>query len=212
MKNNSDIEAALAANLSSRICHDLVSPVGAIANGVDLIREIGAGNLTEEFGLISQSADRASSLLKFYRLAFGATGTEAADVARGTLVTQAKAMFASPRITLTWQGEEGPALSRAEARLACLLLLCARSVTGMTGTILVAIDPMQSFPMVVSVDTSGSAEASTLLSLLVSREDVTEITPKVVEFLMARDLAQAAGITLSVKHEPARIVLGASQS
>ena len=62
----------LTSILVSRICHDLVSPVGAIVNGVDLVREIGGGDIEAELAMISQSSNRASALLQFYRIAFGA--------------------------------------------------------------------------------------------------------------------------------------------
>ena len=58
----------LAGILASRICHDLVSPVGAVVNGMDLIREVGAGDAREELAMVGESAKRASALLQFFRI------------------------------------------------------------------------------------------------------------------------------------------------
>jgi len=62
--------------VASRICHDLVSPVGAISNGVELVQELGADAGDEALGLISSSAQQAAYRLKCFRLAYGAAGTD----------------------------------------------------------------------------------------------------------------------------------------
>jgi histidine phosphotransferase ChpT len=62
--------------ISSRICHDLVSPVGAISNGVELLEEMGEEAGDEAIKLISSSAEQASHRLKCFRLAYGAAGTD----------------------------------------------------------------------------------------------------------------------------------------
>lgn len=62
--------------MASRICHDLVSPVGAISNGVELMEELGEDAGKEAMALISTSAQQASIRLKCFRLAYGAAGTD----------------------------------------------------------------------------------------------------------------------------------------
>lgn len=62
--------------IASRICHDLVSPVGAISNGVELIEDMGDGAEKEALNLISSSATQAAIRLKCFRLAYGAAGTD----------------------------------------------------------------------------------------------------------------------------------------
>ena len=60
--------------LSSKICHDLISPIGAIANGVEFMEEMGADADEEVTGLIKFSATQASAKLQAYRMAYGAGG------------------------------------------------------------------------------------------------------------------------------------------
>ncbi len=60
----------LAALIGSRICHDLISPIGAITNGLELL-ELSNTAPTPELSLVSQSAANASARLRFFRLAFG---------------------------------------------------------------------------------------------------------------------------------------------
>ena len=98
----------LSATIASRICHDLVSPIGAIVNGVDLIREIGGSDVSDELAMISQSADRASSLLQFYRIAFGAAEAQATPIARSTLFDLANRLVSTPRVVLEWPDIDGP--------------------------------------------------------------------------------------------------------
>lgn len=62
--------------VASRICHDLVSPVGAIGNGVELMQELGKDAGEEAMKLIADSAHQASLRLKTFRLCYGAAGTD----------------------------------------------------------------------------------------------------------------------------------------
>lgn len=63
--------------LASRICHDLVSPVGAIGNGVEFIRDMGDDGLKDSIDLIAHSAHQASVRLQLFRICYGAGGSEA---------------------------------------------------------------------------------------------------------------------------------------
>jgi histidine phosphotransferase ChpT len=62
--------------LSSKICHDLVSPVSAIDNGVELIEDIGGSVVDEAMKLIGNSAGHASRRLRLFRMAYGRAGSE----------------------------------------------------------------------------------------------------------------------------------------
>ena len=62
--------------LSSKICHDLVSPVSAINNGVELIEDIGGSVVEEAMKLIGDSAQHASRRLKLFRMAYGRAGSD----------------------------------------------------------------------------------------------------------------------------------------
>lgn len=71
-------ELKLAELLCSRLCHDLVSPVGAVNNGIELIEEFGEGD-GQAIKLIASSGKQASRRLQFYRVAFGQAGTQLAQ-------------------------------------------------------------------------------------------------------------------------------------
>lgn len=62
--------------LASRICHDIISPVGAINNGIELMQEMGADGLDDGLELIAYSAEQSAAKLAAFRLAYGAGGND----------------------------------------------------------------------------------------------------------------------------------------
>jgi len=71
-----DKTAPVLELLASRICHDIISPVGAINNGVELMQEMGADGFEDGIELIGYSAEQASAKLAAFRLAYGAGGRD----------------------------------------------------------------------------------------------------------------------------------------
>lgn len=194
MNARTDSGADLSSTLTSRICHDLVSPIGAIVNGIDLVRELGGAGVDAELAMISQSSDRASALLKYYRVAFGAASDDSA-IARGTLRDQAVSFLGSGRIAVKWPGDDGPALSRPAARLLYLLLMCARGLAGMRGVLSVSLPPDVEMPMDVRVEGEFSPDAPEMLAHLSGSAGEVAITPRLVEFALARIRATEVGAT-----------------
>ena len=79
MTTTSDID--LAALLCSRLCHDLLSPIGALSNGLELLADEKDGDMRGRIvELLEQSAKTSADKLKFFRLAFGAAGGFGEDV------------------------------------------------------------------------------------------------------------------------------------
>ena len=69
-------ELDLAALISSRICHDLISPIGAINNGLELLGMSGQSLDTPEMSLINESVQNASARIRFFRIAYGAASEQ----------------------------------------------------------------------------------------------------------------------------------------
>jgi histidine phosphotransferase ChpT len=93
----------LAALLCSRVCHDLISPVGAIINGLEVMEE-DKGEETQRFALdlIKKSATQASAKLQFCRLAFGAAGSAGVQIELGDAEKAARGLLEDGRTTLVW--------------------------------------------------------------------------------------------------------------
>jgi histidine phosphotransferase ChpT len=93
----------LAALLCSRVCHDVISPVGAIVNGLEVLEEDNDASMQDfALDLIRKSATQASARLQFARLAFGAAGSAGAAIDLGDAESVAKGMFSDEKISLTW--------------------------------------------------------------------------------------------------------------
>src|ERR1700675_4974685 len=70
-----------AALLVSRVCHDLVSPVGAVVNGLEVLEdETDIGMRADALRLVAASAEQAAARLQFARIAFGAAGSAGAEL------------------------------------------------------------------------------------------------------------------------------------
>jgi histidine phosphotransferase ChpT len=93
----------LAALLCSRVCHDLISPVGAIANGLEVLDEA-KDEETKTFAmdLIRKSSRTASAKLQFCRLAFGAAGSAGAQIDTGDAEKVARGLIEDDKTKLAW--------------------------------------------------------------------------------------------------------------
>src|SRR5499425_2660353 len=93
----------LAALLCSRVCHDLISPVGAVVNGLEVLEE-GKDEETRTFALdlIKKSAQQASARLQFCRLAFGAAGSAGASIDLGDAQGVARGFLEDDKTKLAW--------------------------------------------------------------------------------------------------------------
>ena len=90
--------------LCSHLCHELVSPVGAIANGVEMMEEFGEESDAGVLTLIGDSANITVRRLQFYRFAYGATGASSIRT-EGDLQALADGLMESGRSTINWTGE-----------------------------------------------------------------------------------------------------------
>ena len=93
----------LAALLCSRVCHDLISPVGAIVNGLEVLDDNPKPEDREfALDLIRKSAKTASARLQFCRLAFGAAGSAGAQIDLGDAQTMARGHLEDAKTKITW--------------------------------------------------------------------------------------------------------------
>jgi histidine phosphotransferase ChpT len=93
----------LAALLCSRVCHDLISPVGAIVNGLEVLDDNPKPEDREfALDLIRKSAKTASARLQFCRLAFGAAGSAGAQIDLGDAQAMARGQLEDNKTAITW--------------------------------------------------------------------------------------------------------------
>ena len=98
-------EPELNALIGSRICHDLISPIGAIGNGVELLTMSGV-RAAPEISLISESVENANARIRFFRIAFGAAGNDAL-IGNMEIRNVLNDFFRSNRINVDWRINQG---------------------------------------------------------------------------------------------------------
>lgn len=121
----------LAALIGSRICHDLVSPVGAVSNGLELLSLSGVPD-SPEMALVSNSATSANARIGLFRLAFGQSSDDQLTRSEEFCRIWRNAMQ-DRRLTLDWQGPEST--SRALAQALILGCLCLEKALPQGGTL-----------------------------------------------------------------------------
>ena len=114
----------LTALLGSRICHDLISPIGAIGNGVELLMMDG-GTGGPEMALIVDSVANANARIRFFRVAFGSTGGSDQRIGLQEVKSTLSDLTRGGRTTISWTS--GADLSRREVKLAFLSIQCLES-------------------------------------------------------------------------------------
>ena len=128
----------LAALLCSRVCHDIISPVGAINNGLELLDEGGAD--ADAMDLIRTSAMNASVRLKFARLAFGASGSVGASIDTGEAEKAVRDFAVAEKKTeITWTGPRA-IVAKNRVKLLLNLFLVAYGAIPRGGSIDVTLD------------------------------------------------------------------------
>lgn len=131
----------LAALLCSRVCHDIISPVGAINNGLELLDEGGADE--DAMDLIRSSALNASVRLKFARLAFGASGSVGASIDTGEAEKAIRDFVSADKKTeVTWAGPRA-IIPKNKVKLLLNLFLVAYGAIPRGGTIDVELEDLE---------------------------------------------------------------------
>lgn len=174
-----------ASLLASRICHDLISPIGAISNGMELLLMSGLPP-SPELSLIEESIANANARVRLFRLAFGvASGGQ--RMARGDIVKLLGDCYGAGRIQVIWEPTSD--VSRIEAKIALLAVLCLEVALPAGGKIVLRCDrgqwQMQAYGSKIRFDPLA-------WNLLIKRTaDPTDMQPAHVQFLLLRDaLAQ----------------------
>ena len=130
----------LAALVASRVCHDIISPVGAIVNGLEVLEEEKDESMRAfAMDLVQKSARQASAKLQFARLAFGASGSAGSELDMADAGRCAKGFFEREKAELDWEVAAG-LLPKSEAKLLLNLLVVALNSVARGGRIRVTAE------------------------------------------------------------------------
>lgn len=178
----------LAALLGSRICHDLISPIGAISNGVELLMMDGAMP-GPEMALVSESVAAANARIRYFRIGFG---TASPDQRIGkSEVTGILADAMRGRLSVEWNSPTD--LSRREVKLAFLLIQCAETAMPYGGKIMVDLADAH---WMISGQSPKLRVDPDLWEVLSNPAAHPQIGPAQVHFLLAAQELQHQGLRL----------------
>jgi histidine phosphotransferase ChpT len=199
----------LAALLCSRVCHDLISPVGAIVNGLEVLDdENDEETKTFALDLIKKSAGTASAKLQFCRIAFGAAGSAGAQIDSGDAEKVARGFLEDEKTKLDWQL---PRLLLPKNRVKLLLnmLLIAAQAVPRGGQL--KVNPFgEGETMGFTVAATGTnAKVPPNASLLSGEAGEEALDAHRIQPFYAGLLARACGLTASAGPEGDAVVITA---
>jgi histidine phosphotransferase ChpT len=129
----------LAAMLCSRVCHDLINPIGAIGNGLEVLADPTQGDMAEGArDLIASAANQSRAKLEFARLAYGASSTAGTDIDTRECERVARIYFEIEKADLDWQVPL-ILLPKHKAKLFMNMLLIAAGSVPRGGTVTASI-------------------------------------------------------------------------
>lgn len=198
MVEDAALELTLIELISSRICHDLVGPVGAVNAGAELMGEDGVAD-DEALALMRKSGLEAARRLQLFRLAFGRAGSSADTGAMRDAATQTYA--AEGKVMLDWPDLP---IDPSHGRIVLNMVMLAREALPFGGTLSVMRD---SGKVTVLGEGKRAALRPEIMNVLEKNVSADALDPRNVQAFFLRKLAKLGGGTLSVLQQDGNIAL-----
>ncbi|QUJ77657.1 histidine phosphotransferase [Sulfitobacter albidus] len=185
-----------SALIGSRICHDLISPIGAINNGLELLQMSGDVTPSPEMALISESVRSASARVRFLRIAFGHAGDQMVSPSEVTSIL--KDIHEAGRLQVTWIPSEPE--TRRHVRMGFLAMMCVENAMPYGGVIDASARMIE-----------GRADkfnlAPELWDALTGASPLPELSPAQVQFGLLRQWAEEDGRAIHLAQDANRLTL-----
>lgn len=203
------IDLNFSALLCSRLCHDLVGPIGALSNGIELMElEDDPTMATEALDLLKMSANNAATRLKFLRLVFGASGGDAMPLAVSEARSAALAFYDDHRLDLDWPLADGADPAKNRVRLLLNLIMAAAFGMVRGGTLSVHLSEAE--VRVTGVHDRAELSDDVLSALSGTRQARTVEDARIIEAFHAALLAEAEGIRIQASNGTGQFVISAA--
>jgi len=200
----------LAALLCSRVCHDVIGPVGAIVNGLEVLEDEKDPQMREiAIELIKKSAVSASARLQFCRLAFGAAGSIGAAVDTGDAESVMRGLIANDRTTLAWNAARQFA-PKNKVKLLLNLGLLALSAIPRGGVVTVDFTGADE-TLAIHVEAKGpnARLAHGVAELVAGRSESGAVDAHTIQPFFAGLIARDCGMEITIGAGPETVTLEA---
>ncbi|MDX7950635.1 histidine phosphotransferase family protein [Lichenihabitans sp. Uapishka_5] len=200
----------LAALLCSRVCHDVISPVGAIINGLEILEdEKDPETRVIAIELIKKSATTASAKLQFCRLAFGAAGSAGASIDTGDAENVTRGLLPEGKMTLRW---EAPRVLMPKNQVKLILNMCLIAIASIPrGGVLTVQTGREGDPVLVHIEATGThiRVAHGVANLLSGQAEGGAPDAHAIQPYFTYLVAEAAALDLSLRQDSDKVVIEA---
>ena len=201
----------LAALLCSRVCHDVISPVGAIVNALEVLEEDDPSMRDFALELIKKSARNASARLQFARLAFGAAGSAGAMIDLGDAGNVANGFLNDEKLSLDWDAPRA-LLPKNQVKLLLNLLIIAAQAVPRGGKLVsrATVDGEQG-SFTITASGSHARIPAHVEELLAGNAPGGAIDAHAVQPVYTGMVARAAGMDISIAIEGDTVTIKAAR-
>lgn len=201
----------LAALLCSRVCHDVISPVGAIVNALEVLEEDDPSMRDFALELIKKSARNASARLQFARLAFGAAGSAGAMIDLGDAGNVANGFLNDEKLSLDWEAPRA-LLPKNQVKLLLNLLIIAASAVPRGGRLVSrAVVEGEQGSFTITASGSHARIPAHVEELIAGRSETGAIDAHAVQPLYTGMVAKAADMSITFAIEGDTVTITASK-
>lgn len=207
-KPMNDLE--FAALLVSRVCHDLVSPIGAVVNGLEVLEdERDAAMRAEALKLVASSAEQAAARLKFARIAFGAAGSAGAELDLGEIGRTVSGLVQGGKVEIDWKAAHVN-WPKNWAKLLMNATLLATDCLPRGGKVEVATSADGSAPSFTVKATGQGARITEDVAKAARGEANGSLDGRSIQALLSHKLAREinAGLTISAAENQVELAAG----
>lgn len=181
--------------LCSRICHDLISPVTAINNGMELLDDDPGDMLEDIRDLLMNSASEGAGKLQYFRLAYGLGGDPDGEIGIGSAADLTVRLEKHEKSSVTWPADRERMLPRLTIKAAMNMVLMGIEALPRGGNITVSFD--NNGIQVIATGQGGRIEAESLKTLDPGTA-IDFVTPRSIQTYFTGQVVAAAGGTLNV--------------
>lgn len=187
----------LAALLASRLCHDVISPVGAIRAGFELLDEM--PDDPDAMALVRNSTHCAVAKLEFARIAFGSSGSAGAgQIDLGTARTAAENFMKFEKADIAWNGERAY-VAKNVAKLVLNLILVANASVPRGREIVVDIEEVEPQTRVTLTARGKPLRVPARFRALLSGENEEPVDAQAIQAYYTLLLAREAGLGVTLE-------------